>query len=133
MKFICLGYYIESNWASLAENERNSLMDDCCAYDDVLRAGGHFVSGEGLESANSAKILRLKQGAVNVTDGPFSESKEVLGGFLILEARDRKHAVELISKHPGLKAGPFEIRAIEDMSEIIQASKERRRAAAKGT
>lgn len=126
MKFICMGYYNESNWKALPDSERNALMDDCIAYDDQLRAGGHVLGGEALQSADAAKTVRWNKGAVSVKDGPFSEAKEVLGGFLLLEARDIDHAVELISKHPGLKTGPFEVRGIEDVSEVIRQSAERR-------
>ena len=66
-----------------------------------------------------------------VTDGPYAETKEQLGGILILEARDLNHAIELMSKHPGVKVGPFEIRAAEDLSEMIRES-ERRRSKTKG-
>jgi hypothetical protein len=68
---------------------------------------------------------------VSVTDGPFAETKEQLGGILILEARDLDHAVELMSKHPGVKVGPFEIRPAEDLSALVRESAERRRSAAR--
>jgi hypothetical protein len=73
--------------------------------------------------------LRLKKGKVIVTDGPYAETKEQVGGILILEARDRKHAIELISKHPGLRNGPFEIRARD---EAITAAFEARNQGRKG-
>ena len=126
MKFMCLGYYDEKAWEALSESDRNTFMDDCLAYDDVLRAGGHMIGGEGLDSAQNAKTVRQRNGRPLVTDGPFSEAKEVLGGILVLEARDMDHAVELMSKHPGTKAGPFEIRGVVDMTEIIRQSALRR-------
>jgi hypothetical protein len=131
MKFICLGYLDEKRWDALSEKERNALMDECIAYDDVLRKGGHFVGGEALQSARAAATLRYRNGTVSVTDGPFAETKEQLGGILILEARDREHAIQLMSKHPGVKVGPFEIRAAEDLSAMVRESDERRRSAAK--
>jgi hypothetical protein len=68
---------------------------------------------------------------VSITDGPYAETKEQLGGILILEATDLNHAVQLMSKHPGVKIGPFEIRPAEDLTSLIRASDERRRSAAK--
>ena len=127
MKFICLGYADEKQWEKMSESERNALMDECLAYDDVLRRDGHFGGGDGLQSARNAKTLRRQKGKVLVTDGPYGETKEQLGGILVLEARDLAHAVELMSKHPGVKAGPFEIRPVEDLSAIV-AESERRRA-----
>ena len=126
MKFMCLGYYDEKAWVALSETERNSFMDDCFAYDDVLRKGGHMVGGEALQSVDRARTVRWQNGKPVVTDGPFSETKEVLGGILMLEARDMDHAVQLMSKHPGTKAGPFEIRAVEDMTEVMRQSALRR-------
>jgi hypothetical protein len=126
MKFICLGYYNEANWETLPESEAHALMDECMAYDDVLRQGGHFAGGEALQSARTAKTLFWKDGKAAVTDGPFTETKEVLGGILFLEARDMDHAIELMSKHPGVKNGPFEIRPADDLSKMIQESEQRR-------
>jgi hypothetical protein len=126
MKYMCLGYYDEKAWGALSEAERNTFMDDCFAYDDVLRKGGHMIGGEALQSAQSARTVRSRNGEVLVTDGPFAETREVLGGILVLEARDMDHAVQLISKHPGAKAGPFEIRAVEDMTEVMRQSALRR-------
>jgi hypothetical protein len=126
MKFVCLGYYDEKHWGTLSESEQSALMDQCFAYDEVLKKGGHFLGGEGLQSARCAATLRPKDGKVVVTDGPFAETKEQIGGFLLLEARDMSHAIELMSKHPGVKAGPFEIRGVEDMTEVIRQSEQRR-------
>ena len=127
MKFICLGYGDEKKWTSMSENERNAWMDECFAYDDVLRRNGHFAGGDALGSAQSARTLRWEKGKVLVTDGPYAETKEQLGGILVLEARDLDHAVQLMSKHPGVKAGSFEIRPVEDLSAMV-AESERRRA-----
>jgi hypothetical protein len=126
MKYICLGYYDEQQWETMSERERNALMDECFAYDDVLRKNGHFVGGEALQSARNATTLRWKDGKVLITDGPYAETKELLGGILVLEARDLNHAIQLMSKHPGVKAGPFEIRPAEDLTAMIRASERRR-------
>lgn len=132
MRFICLGYLDEKQWEVLSESERAALMDECFAYDDVLRENGHFAGGDALQGARTAKILRSRHGTVSVTDGPFAETKEVLGGILILEADNLDHAVELMSKHPGVKMGPFEIRPAADLSEMIRESEQRRAAVEAG-
>jgi hypothetical protein len=129
MKYVCLGYIDEKQWESISETERNVMMDQCFAYDDVLRKNGHFVGGEALESAQNAVTLRAQSGKVLVTDGPYAETKEQLGGILILEANDLSHAIQLMSQHPGVKAGPFEIRPAADLSELIRESERRRSAA----
>src|SRR5262245_28352455 len=126
MKFVCLGYIEEKKWDGLSEDERNAMMDECFTYDDALRKDGHFAGGAALESARSAVTLRHQKGKVIVTDGPYAETREQLGGILILEADDLNHAIQLMSKHPGVKAGPFEIRAAADLAEFIRESERRR-------
>ena len=126
MKYICLGYIDPDRFAATPESEFNAMMDSCFAYDDQLRAHGHFKGGEGLEPPNTAMTLRAVNGKIVVTDGPFAETREQLGGILILEARDLNHAVELISKHPGAHFGPWEIRPAADLSEMIRQSEARR-------
>ncbi len=131
MKYVCLGYYDEQKWETTSASERNAMMDECFAYDDELRKNGHFVGGEALQSARDAATLRWKNGKVSVTDGPYAETKEQLGGILLLEARDMNHAIQLMSRHPGVKAGPFEIRPAADLTAMVAESNERRRSAAK--
>lgn len=126
MKYICLGYMEEKKWGTMSESERNNFMDECFAYDDELRKNGHILGGEALQSAQNAITLRWRSGKVTVTDGPFAETKEQLGGLLVLEARDLNHAIQLMSKHPGVKAGPFEIRPAEDLTAILTESERRR-------
>jgi hypothetical protein len=126
MKYICLGYYDEKQWETLTDSERNALMDECFAYDDVLRKKGHFIGGHALQTARNAATLRWKNGKVSTTDGPYAETQAQLGGILVLEARDLKQAIQLMSKHPGVKNGPFEIRPTEDLTGMIRESERRR-------
>jgi hypothetical protein len=121
MKFICLGFYDEAKFVATPPDEAKRTMETCFAYDDELRRGGHFVSGEALDSSRNTVTLRVRNGAVEASDGPFAETKEVLGGILVLEARDKEHAVALMSKHPALKLGNvFEIwGANEEMNRIV--------------
>jgi hypothetical protein len=127
MKYICLGYYEPARHAAMTEDQRNAMFDECFDYDDHLRANGHWVSGEALEPSATALTVYWKNGKVATTDGPYVETKEQLGGILVIEARDINHAVQLMSRHPSTKFGAiFDIRPIGDMSEIMQASQQRR-------
>lgn len=122
MKFVCMGFIEESKYEALSDAEGQRMMEECFAYDDELRRGGHFLSGEALQSARNAVTLRMKNGSVDVTDGPYAETKEMLGGILFLEARDLNHAISLMSRHPGVKVGPFEIRPADaDTNKLIAA------------
>ena len=126
MKYICLGYIEPNKFESMSETERNAMVDECFTYDDELRKNGHFAGGEALQGPQTAATLRWKDGKVSITDGPYAETKEQIGGILILEARDLNHAIQLMSKHPGVKAGPFEIRPAADLNEMIRESEQRR-------
>jgi hypothetical protein len=126
MKYVCLGYIEAGKFENMPERERNALVDACFAYDDVLRKNGHFTGGEGLQPPNNAVTLRFRNGKVAVTDGPYAETKEQIGGILMLEANDLNHAIQLMSKHPGVRAGPFEIRPAADLTEMIRESERRR-------
>jgi len=120
MKFVCLGFMDEAKFAAIPQEVAERMMEECLAYDDVLRKGGHFLGGEALDLARNAVTLRMKDGKVEATDGPYAETKEMLGGILLLEARDMKHAIALMSKHPGVKIGPFEVRpADESINRLI--------------
>lgn len=131
MKYICLGYMDPKKWETMSEGEQNAFIDECFAYDDVLRKNGHFVGGEALQGPQNATTLRFQNGKVSVTDGPYAETKEQLGGILILEAKDLNHAILLMSKHPGVRGGSFEIRPTEDLTRMIRESSERRRSMSK--
>ena len=126
MKYICLGYLDVNQWTTLSAEQQNAMIDECCAYDEVLKKNGHWVGGEGLQGPDTATTLRYRNGTVSATDGPFVETKEILGGLLIIDARDRTHAVQLMSNHPGVKMGPWEIRPVEDLTEMIRESERRR-------
>ena len=130
MKYVCLGYMDPRKWDTISDDERNTFVDGCFEYDDELREKGHFVGGEALQGPQNGVTLRYQNGKVSITDGPYAETKEQLGGILILEAKDLNHAIQLMSKHPGVRGGPFEIRPAADLTQMIRASRERRHSAA---
>ena len=116
MKYLCLAYLDEKKLESIPENERETFHKECFAYDAILRKNGHFVRLEALQSAKNAVTLRWQKSGVSVTDGPFAETKEQIGGLLVIEATDLNQATELMSRHPGIRVGTFEIRPIDEES-----------------
>jgi hypothetical protein len=126
MRYLCLGYHNEKKWETMSEAERNAFIDVCCAYDDKLRAGGHWAGGEALQASHTGTTVRLQNGKPSVTDGPFIETKEQLGGVLILEAKDLDEAIQLMSNHPGIVNSVFEIRPIADFGAMVRESEKRR-------
>jgi hypothetical protein len=126
MKYICLGYIEERLWDGWSEQEQKKFVDECIGYDAELRKNGHFVNGEALQSVRTATTLRQKNGKLVITDGPFAETKEQLGGIMVLEARDLNHAIQLMSKHPSVRmGGTWEIRpADEQINALYQPEKQ---------
>ena len=132
MRYVCLGYLEPGKFEGMTEDERNAVFDDCFEYNDHLRANGHLVAEVSLQPPETALTLYWKNGKVATTDGPYTETKEQLGGILILEARDLNHVIQLLAQHPGgmkYELGANEIRPLADMSEIIKQSEQRRRRA----
>ena len=128
MKYFCFGYYDKGKFDGMKESERNTMFDTCLEYDDHLRANGYWGGCEALQGTETALTLSWKNGKVATIDGPYTETKEQLGGIIVLEARDMNHAVQLIGQHPALTYGNiFEIRPAGDMNEIMKASEQRRR------
>jgi hypothetical protein len=122
-KFVCLGYGNEIAWNELSSSELEARIEECMAYDAVLRKYGQPVGGVALQSARTAKTLRSKNGKVLATDGPYAETKEQIGGVAIHKFSDIDRAVEAWSKHPCLRLGDvLEIRpADEELNARIAA------------
>ena len=128
MKYICLGYIKPGKFEGMTEGERHAVLDECFEHNDHLRANGHLVGEMALQPPETAVTLWWKNGKIATTDGPYAETKEQLGGILVLEARDMNHAHQLISQHPALEYGTiFEIRPAGDLNEMLRASEQRRR------
>ena len=105
MKYICFGYMDSKKWETMSESERNAMMDECFVYDDVLLEKGYFGGWGSAPERSERTTLKWKNVKVSITDGPYAETKEQLGGILVLESKDLNHAIQLMLKHPGVKAG----------------------------
>ena len=120
MKYLCLGYMEESTFETWTDSERKAFMAECFAYDEILKKNGHFADGIALQSSRNATTLRYVNGKVSMTDGPYAETKEQLGGLMVLEATDLNHAIQLMSKHPSIRYGTcWEVRPTEDLDAMI--------------
>jgi hypothetical protein len=129
MKYICLGYVEPGAFETMSQSDRNTMRDECLGYNDELRRNGHLVAEEALQAASTAVTVCWTNGRVAVTDGPYAETTEHLGGIQVLEARDLNHAIALISQHPGVrwKCGTVEIRPAADLNGMMTESERRRR------
>ena len=123
MKYLCLGYHNEKLWQAMPDSERNSLMDETFAYADHLKANGHIIDDHALQNATAAATLRFEKGRgkVSVTDGPFAETREQLGGFYIIEAKDLNEAISIAARVPPARKGTVEVRPVIDLPGIPTA------------
>jgi hypothetical protein len=131
MKFVCLGCLDTEAWAKLAPAEQQAMVKACTDFDEELLAKGHFADGFALADSSAATTLRWRGGKAQAVDGPFAETKEMLGGILILEAKDMADAVSIMSRHPGVRMGSFEIRPADEafmaQHPVMQKLKEKKR------
>jgi hypothetical protein len=115
MKYLCLIYYDEQKLVSMPEAERNALYDEAYAYYDQLVRNGHGIAGDALQSVTTARTVRVQKGKASITDGPYIETKEQLGGFILMEARDLDEAMRLAAQIPPARLGGVEVRPVWDM------------------
>jgi hypothetical protein len=115
MKYLCLIHTDNNVLAAMSQPERNALEEEHLAYDDELRKCGHYIVAEALENSHDSTIVKVRNGKMIVSDGPFAESKEQLGGFFLIEARDLNEAIHVASRIPCARLGSVEVRAIRDL------------------
>lgn len=125
MRYLCLVHFAGAVLEALDEDGKAALDRDSLDYDRQLLEQGHFIAAEALQSPESAVLVRVREGAVSTTDGPFAEAKEQLGGFILIEARDMAEAVRLAAGIPLAKLGTIEVRPIYTIpgSEPLEPSK----------
>jgi hypothetical protein len=115
MKYLCLVIVDEKKLKAMSKSDAQALDDESLAYDDTLRKTGHFLAAQALESVRAAKTVRPQKGKVQITDGPFAETKEQIGGFILIEARNLKEAIDLAAKIPGGRLGAVEVRPVKEL------------------
>ena len=112
MKYLCLIYDEESKLGAMSKGESDAFMGEYSAFTQQVVASGHMVAGEALQPAHSATTLRMRHGKLATTDGPFAETKEQLGGFYLIEAKDLNDAIQVASRIPSVKTGSIEVRPV---------------------
>lgn len=116
MKYLCLVYVDESRLDEVPDAE-------CVSYDEKIRASGHCVASDALELQSTARIVRVQNGRTMLTDGPFTEAKECIAGFYMVEARDMEEAVELAKGIPAARIGAIEVRPVRPIRETVAAER----------
>jgi hypothetical protein len=121
MKYLCLVYAEEKTLDGVPDTE-------CLAYDAALRESGRCLASEALQPVQTATTVRVRNGRVSVTDGPFAETKEQLAGFYLVEANDLNEALQLAAKIPPARVGSIEVRPIRPIRELAAQAEAQRRA-----
>ena len=115
MKFLCVVFVDEKKMRALSKSEGQSLDDASIAHDQTLRKSGQLLAAQALEPVRSAATVKVRKGKVMITDGPFAETKEQVGGFLLIEAKDRDEAIQLASRVPVASYGTIEVRPVKEL------------------
>jgi hypothetical protein len=114
MKYLCLAYEEERKLNALSESEWQALRQETLSYVETLRQSGRLIVTQALQSATTASTVRIRSGNLSVTDGPFAETKEQIGGFFLIEASDVEEAIQIAAKWPSARIGSIEVRPIEE-------------------
>jgi hypothetical protein len=112
MKYLCLVYFDEKTFSAMPENPSDK---ECFAAGEGMRASGHYITGQALQPTTTARAVRVRNGKTSITDGPFAETKEQLGGFYLIEARDLDEATQLAARIPPARVGTIEVRPIREL------------------
>jgi hypothetical protein len=115
MKYLCMVIVDEKKLKALSKSGSQALDDESLAYDETLRKGGHFLAAQALQPVRAATTVRLRNGKLSVTDGPFAETKEQIGGFILIEAKDLNEAIQLAAKIPVVRFGAVEVRPVKEL------------------
>jgi hypothetical protein len=112
MQYVCLIYSDRQRLESLPRSEYDAILAEYLEYIDTIKRSGHYLGGEALQPVRTAKTLRMRNGALSTTDGPFAETREQLGGFFLINARDLNDAIQVAARIPGARWGSIEVRPI---------------------
>ena len=112
MKYICLVYLVEKEMSALSKKEADTCTEESLAYDEGLRRSGHLLAAHALQPVETATTIRVRNGKLSTTDGPFAETKEQLGGFYVIDARNLDDAIAIASRIPPARWGSIEVRPI---------------------
>ena len=116
MKYLCLIYDEEKKLESMPKDESDAFMGEYFAFTNGIKQSGHYLGGNALQPISAATTVRVRNGKVSATDGPFAETKEQLGGYYLLKARDLNEAIQLASRIPGARFGSVEVRPVAEMT-----------------
>ena len=117
MKYLCLIYEDEKSWTKMPKDQTDAVMGEYFAFTDGIRKSGHYLGGEALQPTQSATTLRVRNGKVSTTDGPFAETKEQLGGYYLINAKDLNDAIQVASKIPSARFGSIEVRPLMEFNQ----------------
>jgi hypothetical protein len=117
MRYLCLIYDEERKMNALPKSEAEGILGEYFAFTDGIKKSGHYIGGEALQPVRTATTVRVRNGKVSATDGPFAETKEQLGGYYLINARDLNDAIQVAAKIPSSRFGSVEVRPIMEFDQ----------------
>jgi hypothetical protein len=114
MKYLCLIYDEEKKLQGMSKTDMDALMGEYFSFTTDIRKSGHYLGGNDLKPVASATTVRVRNGKVSTTDGPFAETKEQLGGYYLIEAKDLNEAIQVASRIPSARLGSIEVRPVQE-------------------
>jgi hypothetical protein len=112
MRYLCLIYDEEKKMAGMSKSDGEAFMGEYWAFTDAIRQSGNYVAGEALQPVQTATTVRVRNGKLSSTDGPFAETREQLGGFYMVDARDLNEAIQIAGRIPSARTGSVEVRPV---------------------
>ena len=116
MKYLCLIYDDEKKWETMSKAEADAYMGEYFQFTENIKTSGHYLGGNALQPVQTATTIRSRNGKLSTTDGPFAETKEQLGGYYLIEARDLNDALQVAQKIPSVRTGSIEVRPIQEFN-----------------
>ena len=117
MRYVCLIYDDEKAWTRMSKAESDAIMGEYFAFTKDIRQSGHYQAGEALQPVSTATTVRVRDGKLSTTDGPFAETKEYLGGFYLINARDLNEAIQTAARIPSARYGSVEVRPVVEFNQ----------------
>ncbi len=122
MRYLCLIYEDEKVWERLPQKEAEAIFGEYWQFTNAIKESGHYVGGNPLQPTSTATTVRVRNGKLSATDGPFAETREQLGGYFLIDARDLNEAIQIAARIPGARLGCIEVRPVMEVTAAARSA-----------
>jgi len=117
MRYLCLIYEDEKQWTTMPKEQADAVVGEYFAFTDDIRKSGHYLAGDALQPTHTATTVRVRNGKISATDGPFAETREQLGGYYLIDAKDLNEAIQIVARIPSVRYGSVEVRPVMEFDQ----------------